>query len=625
MAAFAVVSVSACNCGGGSGSDGGTDGGNSGQDAGPSTLSVDQFCQAAGLGYRNSTKAETKICGLAIQDSDWAHIEYNEPNFGMAVAFPEAWAGSDCSEDGGLKSQMAKYAAAASAGRMTYDGQKALECQAFGRDGGAATDIFGKLQGPCAQVWVAKAAVGAACEAHYECVAGNFCKRGATSCAGTCQPLKGENQACSDREPCKSDFVCDTSNADGGAGVCTALMGLGDACDSKNGPDCKPGFICFGEAGSETCVAPAKLGTACTRIAGVGSNCGEGTCVANIAVDAGVTQGMGVCKAVATANQPCGDGTNGKPRCDACTTCETVDGGATVCRPWGMEGADCSADSDCFDGRFFFCNLETSKCKGRPRSGQTCYRFDDGQGSVSPQGTCMYVDDFCSVIGAGDVGSPGTCKNNPKLGEACGSTSDLTDTCVGDTYCSVTDGGTGGTCTTKPATGQRCSSSKPGYTDCALSTDFCDTRTDAGAPGNSIGLCHATFALGTPCSSSGQCTGSASCPQSTDGGVSVCTDLLDNGQPCTAASACKSGYCPKPADAAAARVCAAQTANGQACKADGECESGTCDVMTKVCVAECTEVLSNASGCMNYDLTSMTSYVTFSLLLGLMVFPRRRR
>ena len=115
------------------------------------------------------------------------------------------------------------------------------------------------------------------------------------------------------------------------------------------------------------------------------------------------------------------------------------------------------------------------------------------------------------------------------------------------------------------------------------------------------------------------------CRTPADGGAEACLDLLPAGAPCADGRECSSGYCPDPSEGATA-VCVVKKATNVACLQDAECESDSCDSIQKVCVSSCEEVLSNDSGgCMRYDLGSMTNYLTFSVLLGIMIFPRRRR
>lgn len=634
-AVAAMMVVSACNCNGGGKNDGGTGGGTGGGggaiDSGPTQMSLDEFCVNSGIGYRNSTKAETAICGIPLLDSDYLHIEYNAPTqFGtVPTPFPEAWAGSDCTVDGGLRSQMARYIAAVNAGRLGYDAVKALECQKAGRrDGGfQATDIFGKLVSPCDQVWVGKVAVTGACEADYECAADNYCKpTSASTCSGTCQPKRANGQTCGDVDVCNPKSFCDTASADGGTPLCAPKLALGDACDPNGGTaDCEPDLFCFGPTGSEACTAIAMMNQPCTRLLGIGSNCGQGTCVVAATFDGGVTEATGTCKPLAATGEACGDGTQGKARCNGCDVCG---GDAGVCVAYGKDGWDCATSDDCIDARFYSCDETTLKCVFRKRTTETCIRILDSNGDEVPQGTCLFIDDYCSVTGDQTTGSPGLCKNFPKEGEACtdGRRSSLSATCATG-YCAITDGGTTGTCAADPTTGQPCSSSASGYSTCANASDYCDTRADAGAPKpNSIGLCHTKLALGTPCAAGATCASGSFCPSApTDGGARVCTAPYSVGVSCTASSQCQSGTCLNPDGGSSSKTCVELLADGQPCTKNSACTSGLCDVGTHVCTSECKPVLDNNEGCMSYDLTSMTSYITFSLFLGLIIFPRRRR
>jgi hypothetical protein len=632
-AVAAMMVVSACNCNGGGKNDGGTGGGAGGGtggavDSGPAQMSLDDFCVNAGAGYRASTMVETRACGVPLLDSDFAHIQYILAGI-IPESFSDLWAGSDCTVDGGLRQQMSKYIAAVNGGRLAYDAKKALECQLAGRrDGGfQATDFNGNLVSPCDQVWVGKVAVGGVCEASYECAGGNYCKpTSASTCSGTCQPGRANGQTCGDVDVCNPKSFCDVASADGGTPVCQPKLQLNDACDPKGkGTPCEPPLACFGPKGSEACTAPALMGQACTRIANVGSNCAEGTCVVAVTFDGGVNQGTGTCKPLAATGAACGDGTLNKARCGSCDVC-AGDGG--TCVPFGKEGYDCATSSDCLDTRFYYCDDTTLKCAFKHRTGQPCIRTLDSNDNEDPQGTCLFVDDYCSVTGDQSTGSPGLCKNLPKVGEDCtdGTRSSLSATCATG-YCNATTGT--GKCVANPTTGQACADSSPGFGPCGSANDFCDTRADAGAsdPGTGIGVCHAALALGAGCDGTTTCASPGICPsQLPDGGTkTVCVAPLATGSPCSSNSECASNNCINPDGGTSDETCVNLLADGQPCTDGAECVSDFCDTGTHVCTAACGVIQNEAGGCMNYDLTSMTSYLTFSLFLGLIVFPRRRR
>lgn len=586
--------------------DGGT---NNATDGGPTDSGVvsteipfANFCENVTTGFREYEFFNFTYCGTPVTREDLPHL-LKQPGFGFS--FENAFEGSNCADtDGGLATQMARYAEAISAGRLGYDSSKAYLCREQGRayrDGGASIDFT-----PCESSFYPKVALGAACKASYECLNGTYCKPvNASTCEGVCAaPVTGGEICIPSRDVCEAGFDC---QSDGTDFRCTELADADEECQSDS--DCKPGLGCFEvedvNAGSTVlCKTLAAVNDACFIDAAGNNNCASGACVTD-ETDGGTGATSGICLEPVGLGQDCGDGKDGKPTCDSCTLCGT----SGKCENFGRTDNECSSDADCFDPQVWTCVDNT--CQIRPRQGEACVSQDDGA-----QGTCMYWDNFCKKAPAPATSNSGTCTALPKLGESCGFERETTSFCR-EGFCDAQTN----TCAPFSGEGQPCTTAEApnGKSPVCTGDLFCDVRVSTGGDGVD-GTCRVRLAEGEKCIDPKSCQAGTVCDLSS----SNCVALSAEGDACQASKDCLAGmYCSFDADAGS--VCAKKAAVGADCELNAECESNSCDPQLKQCVAECGAIESNtAGGCMNYDLQSLSVYLFFASIL-VPVLGRRRK
>lgn len=523
--------------GGGGVSGGGTGGGMLSCTVTPGNLPLTSLCDALSVGARGMQKSTMTTCGEPIRDSDVAHF----------AGIPS----TVCGADGGFfSSSIEKLAMKIDAGVMAYDPVAAHACQALGRMNGGRPGLACPND-PCSQVFRGLVGAGGACEDSEDCAGAMFCQpTGELSCSGRCVARLGAGTSCDpDRDLCERGNPC--LAVDGGF-RCKVRQGVGGRCaDAK---DCEPGLGCaFG-----ACAVRQAAGAACT------DTTTHGDCLPDLGC---VRQGTTTtCQPRANLGASCSEGGAGAPPCVATECVECVGG---RCIAAGIEGAPCALASDCREA--YFCG-DGGTCVFRARSTEPCQRRSD------PRGSCLYPDEFCSSPTAGAVG---TCRPSPRTGEACGTTPELSPSCVDEAdFCRITSGQRG-TCAKRPIPPEAC-----GF-DAGLST-ICREGKCVG------GSCVAPTAPGTPC--------------------------LPRDANCRNDSFCDDSSPTAP-------VCALKRASGSPCTDSVQCVGELCDRTTQRCSVACSstfdkEGASCASGCPN-GLRDAAQLLLFSMVLG--PFARRRR
>lgn len=270
----------------------------------------------------------------------------------------------------------------------------------------------------------------------------------------------------------------------------------------------------FVQAAAEACIA----GTPTDACNALGSAC------SNAEIFEGAVAAAGPCLTSSQcAAGTCNDVTE--------TTCGT-------CVPFGVLGADCSADAGVSCGAGLWCETTDGgrNCADKRADGEPC-----GTRRACVSGVCNYDNYLLDVPDAGR-----TCGTHP-AGVLCADGSDCDDGlwCAGYTYDPDSyDTLTNGTCTARPdagtvSQGGACSDDP----DC-VSGFFCEV-----ADGTSAGLCAPRGGTGAPCSLfayyftgvARECLEGYSCAES------GCIKLGDVGEQCEDSSQCKSLLsCPMP-------------------------------------------------------------------------------
>lgn len=270
----------------------------------------------------------------------------------------------------------ASEVAAAIAGKIHYDGDKARECiDGYASAACDTTDPTSRTTPvACDQIVAGTVADSGTCVLARECVSSvcnipvcvvDCC---AGSCAGSAPPVRGKlGQACT-LLPCESGAYCD-----GASTTCTALFTAGTSCIGDF--QCAFGLGCAGAAGSKTCKPLPKLGEACPdgkcRDTGVVCNAAM-TCTKVGLVGAACTTAAdcsqfytcdptGHCAEKSAVGGPCGF----DPDCFDITTYCAVPTGQTLgtCAPAQANGGSCSADRACASEH---CNDTTTQCAIAP-------------------------------------------------------------------------------------------------------------------------------------------------------------------------------------------------------------------------------------------------------------------
>lgn len=192
---------------------------------------------------------------------------------------------------------------AVKAGKVKYDGAKAVEClKALAATCGAFK--MAKLPTGCAGVFSGTLEDGKACTEAAFCKS-NRCDKSADPDCGKCAPILKLGDACNESGDCLGDLVCvqgkcssptpgkagapcDGSDQcepalfcqqDGDKGACAPRLDAGAECNS--GSDCKDGLVCKKGADKSTCAPPAKENEVCATVGLFGDtgDCGPGlTC-----------------------------------------------------------------------------------------------------------------------------------------------------------------------------------------------------------------------------------------------------------------------------------------------------------------------------------------------------------
>jgi hypothetical protein len=156
--------------------------------------------------------------------------------------------------------------AKAKSGAITYSSDKAGECVDMIQSRACEFAGFYNNNNPCSEVFVGKAAAGAACVVDLECATRHYCEetnpqcdRDTTCCAGTCKAIPAEVAIGGDcsAAPCVDGAYCSNSTD-----KCAALIATeGTACDSFIA--CANPMYCNIFLQAPVCERPASRGATC--------------------------------------------------------------------------------------------------------------------------------------------------------------------------------------------------------------------------------------------------------------------------------------------------------------------------------------------------------------------------
>jgi hypothetical protein len=222
----------------------------------------------------------------------------------------------------------AELHAAVAAGKIRYDGVKALACQtAIAALTCDASSRDARVMTACDGVFTGKVRDGEACGFDGECASGR-CDEGAcpmdTCCPGAC--LSTETRAAAGAT-CETDAGCLTDAFCGKDKLCHALAKVGQTC--ARDVECDFGLGCIGASDTMdgNCRALPLLGASCPylRCAEIGAFC------------------------------------------DSTQTCAT----------YRLPGAACTGDTEC--SPFAYCDMTAGRCAATPTLGMPCQGFCAGE------------------------------------------------------------------------------------------------------------------------------------------------------------------------------------------------------------------------------------------------------
>jgi len=139
---------------------------------------------------------------------------------------------------------------------------------------------------------LASISIGDACSNTYHCAFGSYCK------GGTCQPLEGEGEPCTEIGPesCVTGLTCFSDDSIGGSS-CQRLPGHGEWCTRPSYPASCDDYRDFCDPATLTCIEVRAIGEPCNT-PGIWGEC----------EDLGRCSPAGVCEELPTAiGQPCAD------------------------------------------------------------------------------------------------------------------------------------------------------------------------------------------------------------------------------------------------------------------------------------------------------------------------------
>lgn len=302
--------------------------------------------------------------------------------------------GEDCSTQFALSfedSVLPEAQASIDAGRTVYHGEKVQNCLDALETRGC--DNLGDMTpAACDEVFEGTVAAGGDCAADIECVGDAFCGSDGASCPGTCIARVAAGEDCMDDDDCSGALVCHNN-------TCTTAPGNGEACEGTDGMDCRAGYACIGSNDAEpgTCKA---IATIASRAEGETCDLETATlCTAGLAcvidsVEMG--QPQFVCRAIATAGQPCKVGLPSSCEaghyCDADTmnmefegNCVASPSAGQPCREVGFDQLACAEGLVCLNGQ----------CTARKRLGATCSTDDECYSGACVVGRCE--TDICTI------------------------------------------------------------------------------------------------------------------------------------------------------------------------------------------------------------------------------------
>ncbi|MBT9560930.1 MAG: hypothetical protein IV100_33200 [Myxococcales bacterium] len=409
----------------------------------------------------------------------------------------------------------------------------------------------------CALYQCGPSACLTSCASDANCVSSAYCA------GGSCQPKKGNGNACGSGNQCTSGACVDGVCCETGcAGVCNACVG------SKTGlSDGKCGAVTAGTDPDSECTDQG--------VASCGTN--------------GVCNGAGACQRYPSGTQcagpSCSSGTqsssrvcNGLGTCGSATTsaCSPYQCGASAC------ATSCAADTNCVAG--YYCTVGT--CQPRKVDGATCT-------GANQCGSGQCVDGYCC-----NSSCAGPCQacNAAKTGAANGVCTSVVGGTDPDNECTdqgVASCGNDGTCSDNGS----CRVYGPG-TVCAAASCSSGVQTAAGTCDGS-GTCNAggtavcnpyncgTNACVTTCTTAADCQSGYYCTNGT------CQPIVQQGEACTTSAACATGYCTDGycCDSACEFTC--WSCDGQGSDGAGYCSpisygyDGNCPGFGQCCNGQC--------------------------------------
>ncbi len=559
------------------GTDAGSPDGGPAQDAG-AALPFSRYCSVLHQAVLASVLHEETVCGQPFRAEDLPHLA------APAQPYDAVLATLDCDPDGGaLGPTWSKILQGLDAGRIRYDGLKAEQCRALGRELKPrlilpqhlynitslgipplfVRDDAGRLAQPCLDVLAGQVPQDGACSATEECAGDLVCVPAAgPSCGGTCRPRPKPGERCDfDKLGCDLSGRCEAQDA---GTFCVALVPRGEACQYST--DCTFGLIC--ESGR--CAPRSGLGGPCSGYLATTTSsdftplgqCELGLVCVQVWEDGGPVS-RGVCMKPAAASEPCGAPPSGRPPCGPCLSCRgfgatarcgTLGGAGDVCDTAGG-GVGCLRRHICEGG---VCTLPS-------RTGGPCNTLTTG---------CLYRDDYCKRSAPGST--TGICTRFPSLGDACGARfDDAPYPLCAEGYCQA-EAVDRGHCRPYPGGGAICG----------------DVRTDAGVPSVSL-YCQRGFY----CDSSAQ----------------VCRAKPVGGEPCFAMSCADSAWCD-------GTLCRDKGATGAACTYSGQCQDQCIDGK---CAKPCLTNSEKGGGC-KHGLREASGLLLYAVVL-LSAGARRRR
>lgn len=262
----------------------------------------------------------------------------------------------------------AQYDLAIDRGTIVYHPENAGACLAAFDGIGCGLGALSGAPPGCRETFEGRVADGGACTLSEECSETSSCTGSGSSCGMCFHQLQIGESCTSGGAACASGSFCT-------AGVCTAQVGQGGACDPMTSEACRSGLSCVPNSGDPshgTCMAPPT--------AGPGEPCAMATCATGLVCAISGTS--------ATCRAPRTDGTceyvvSGTD-CAVGTVCNATSPGMPgACVPYPVLASPCTtacaAPARCVN----------MVCQPTRRIGETCASSDECLSSTCTAGVCV--------------------------------------------------------------------------------------------------------------------------------------------------------------------------------------------------------------------------------------------